>query len=99
MIVNNTLLESRPSHFSYSDSRLAKSIIKFIDIVLALSPFVPIEVGNEMRTLQNTLQYKTESTLDEYIGQLQLKCKLKETEKRVHHSERTDKYGLGDSDK
>jgi hypothetical protein len=103
MIVNSILqpsLETQPSLFSHSDNRLAKSIIKFVDIVLSLYAFVPFEVRNEMRMLQSVLLHKTENKLDEYIEQLESKSKLKEVVKRAHTSVmRTEKDGLSDSDK
>jgi hypothetical protein len=49
--------------------------------------------------LQTTLLYKTENKLNEYIDQLEQKCKLKDVVRRVHTSVKTEKYGLSDSDK
>jgi hypothetical protein len=77
MIVNKNLetmsLDARSILYSYSDSKLAKSIIKFIDIILSLNYPVPFHLRNEMLLLQSMLQNNQTKNLEEYIDQLEIK--------------------------
>jgi hypothetical protein len=69
--------------YSYGDSKLAKSIIRFIDIILTLHSPLPFHLRNEMLILQNTLQPNHKRTLDEYLDHLENKLNTKAKSKQV----------------
>jgi len=85
--------ETQALSSSFNDNKLAKKVIKFIDIILTLYSPVPFEIRNEMRILQNTLLYSKEKSLDDYMEQLEDKLNTKEKYNKAQQMSNEGKIG------